>query len=71
MTDADALLCRLATDLDRLMSANSLTQADLHRVGGVAEGTVSRVLRARDVRVTTLVRLAAAVGRRVEIVFRD
>lgn len=66
----DDLLAQVATDLDRLMCARSLTQKALYQSAGVGEGTVSRLLRARDCRVSTLVQVGAALGVEVQILFR-
>ena len=67
MTD-DELLGRIATELDAAMRCSSLTtQTQLYRAAGVSEVTVSRILRARDHRVSTLGALATALGLEVRI----
>jgi len=65
----DDLLCQIASDLDRLMSARSLDQKSLHQMARVGEGTVSRLLRARDFRLSTLVRVGLALGVTVRVTF--
>ena len=69
MTDRDALLAQLATDLDALMTANSLTQKSVYLAAGLNPRTVNRVLRAYDCRVSTLATVGQALGYRVRIVF--
>jgi transcriptional regulator with XRE-family HTH domain len=64
------VLEQLAADLDALMSARGLTQEAVHRRARVGENTISRLLRARDCRVSTLVRIGQSLGVDVCIVLR-
>jgi transcriptional regulator with XRE-family HTH domain len=64
------VLEQLAADLDALMTARGLTQDAVHRRAHVGENTVSRILRARDCRVSTLVRVGQSLGVDVCIVLR-
>lgn len=69
----DDLLAQLATDLDRLMCARSLTQSDVYRQshGRVTQTTISRMLQARNVRLSTLLAVADAMGVRLSITFHE
>lgn len=66
----DDLLAQVATDLDRLMCARSLTQDGLAVSSGVCRVTVNQILKTvREPRVGTLHRMARAMGYRVEVRF--
>ncbi len=68
----ERILEQLARDLDRLRLSNSLTQKALYEATSprVSEGTISRILRARDCRISTLSRVGDALGVEVRVVFR-
>jgi len=69
-TAADAVLCAIAAQLDEIMAQQALTQAEVYlRSGGrVAPMSVSRVLRARNHQISTLVDLFDGLGYRVRVV---
>jgi transcriptional regulator with XRE-family HTH domain len=64
-----ALLEHLASEIDRVMQSRRLTQDDLSARAGVSQMTVSRLLRARNPQVGTLVNVADGLGCNVEIRF--
>lgn len=71
--DHARLLEHIAGELDRLMTARSLTQSAVYRQshGRVSQFTMSRILRARNVRLTTLFDVADALGVRVQVTFHE
>jgi len=68
-TAADAVLCAIAAQLDEIMAAQTLRQADVFlRSGGrVSAMSVSRILRARNHQITTLVELFDSLGYTVSV----
>jgi hypothetical protein len=63
----EAVLERIASELDRLMAEQRITQDVLHRRAQLAEGTVSNILRARNTRVLSVVDAFQAVGYRLQL----
>jgi len=57
----------IACELDRLMAEEHLSQDALRKRAKLAEGTVSRILRARNSRVSTVVDVFQALGYRIVI----
>lgn len=63
----DDTLESITAQLDRLMRRQRLTQKRVAERSGLAPNTISRVLRARDTRISTLIQIASTIGAGVQI----
>jgi hypothetical protein len=65
----DAVLCAIGAELDLIMTAQALRQADIHLRTGLSKNTLHRVLSAYDCRVSTLVDIGEAIGHPLLVTF--
>jgi DNA-binding XRE family transcriptional regulator len=68
--ERELALMRAGLALSRAREKAGLTQADVAKALGISQGRVSRLERAENVQLSTLVRYAEALGGELEVTFR-
>lgn len=61
---------QVKTELERIMSEEGVSQNELHRRTGIAQASISQILKGnREIQTDTIERLAEKLGMRATIVF--